>query len=239
MSRFSHCESKNSAEISIKNLFFIFIGSSIMDSMHVAIQDMRGWLHTCMEDHDNHFRLLINNANKRQDVVSEILCGQKIIISRTGLTDEPVDILKKIYEHYLVHNEHNLESILVEIQDEMKSIPEDSEDIKHLVKSISKKLSKLKKHEELYKKNGHQITELYKSYTEIKKIELNEMNTTIKQARKRKAEPEDKPVEPVEPVEEPAAEPVNVQPSPERRTSKRKKSQHVKESEPSTSSESL
>ena len=74
-----------------------------MDSMHVAIQDMRGWLNTCMEEHDNHFKMLIENANKRQAVVNEILCGQKIIISRTGLTDEPVDILKKIYENYLEH----------------------------------------------------------------------------------------------------------------------------------------
>ena len=207
--------------------------------MHIAIQNMREWLNTCMEEHDNHFKMLIENANKRQAVVNEILCGQKIIISRTGLTDEPVDILKKIYENYLEHDAYKLELILGEIQEEMKSIPEDPEDIKHLVKSVSKKLSKLKKHEEVYKKNGHQITELYKAYSEIKKIELNEMNTTIKQARKRKAEPEDKPVEPVEPEEEPAAEPETVQPSPERRTSKRRKSQHVKESEPSTSSESL
>ena len=207
--------------------------------MHVAIQDMRGWLNTCMEEHDNHFKMLIENANKRQAVVNEILCGQKIIISRTGLTDEPVDILKKIYENYLEHDAYKLELILGEIQEEMKSIPEDPEDIKHLVKSVSKKLSKMKKHEEVYKKNGHQITELYNSYKEIKKIELNEMNTTIKQSRKRKAEPEDKPVEPVEPEEEPVAEPEIVQPSPERRTSKRRKSQHVKESEPSTSSESL
>ena len=115
-------------------------------------------------------------------------------------------------------------------------------EIKHLAKSISKKLSKLKKHEEVFKKNGQQITELFQTYREVKAIELNDMDKTIKQARKRKAEaePEERPIEPVaKPVAEPVDEPQVVQPSPERRTSKRKKSQHVKESEPSTSSESL
>ena len=216
-----------------------------MDSMHIAIQDLRAWLNSYFEDYDNNFKTLIENANKRQGILNDIVCGQKTIISRTGLNDEPVDILKKIYEHYMQHDEYRLELTLVEIQEDLKKLSEAEDDapendIKHLVKSISKKLSKLKKHEDVYKKNGHQIKELYSVYTDIKKIELNEMNTTIKQARKRKAEPEEKPVEPVaEPVIEPVAEPETVQPSPERRTSKRKKSQHVKESEPSTSSESL